>query len=675
MAMLKFKKGLWSKLPETKVEGTIYVTTDEKAMYVDISGSERIRLGDIIRVNTFNELQPPFSNEAFYYVEASNALLKRVAVTGENSEVTYEWKQINSTQELTNRLIVVENQVATNKSDISTLKTDVSTLKTDVSDLKTTVGGEESGLVKDVADLKAAIGMDQSGSASGIGSTVAQLVKDLDTLEGTVETQGNTISQHTDKISALETASATYALKTDVSAAKTAILGKADGGADFNGTVKGAYEKADAAKTQADKGVADAATAQTKADANEQAISGLTSRVTALDNAATGEVPLLKARVQTLENAGYATTDQVNTAKNEVLGTASDDAGVATVHGALKSAAAAKAAADAADSKAAAAQNKANQAYTLAESKTTAAEVKTQIEAYGYATTGEVATAKKQAIEAAKTAGDLAYAAKSIEGTVSSHENYITNTLKGDVNVEGSVANAKKAGTDALTLIGNADSGLTKTINSHTAALEILNGADTVNGSVANAKKVGTAAATQAETNRQNIASLTATVNKLDGDVQTDGSVKKQIKDATDTLKTVLSAEIDADIRAANAMEYVGTIESASDIPASGVKNGATYVIGTSFGSYAAGDMLIAQGDENPDTGLIANPTWTHVKSGYDASLDQQLTGANNKIMLSNGVRNDEDAAGAITFAATGSASVEVKNNTVTIGMIWEDFD
>ena len=595
MAMLKFKKGLWSKLPETKVEGTIYVTTDEKAMYVDISGSERIRLGDIIRVNTFNELQPPFSNEAFYYVEASNALLKRVAITGENSEVTYEWKQINSTQELTNRLTVVENQVATNKSDIGTLKTDVGTLKTDVGTLKTTVGSSTYGLVKDVADLKTAIGMDQSGSAGGIGSTVAQLVKDLNALEDTVGTQGNTISEHTGKISALEAASATHALKTDVSAAKTAILGQTEGGADFNGTVKGAYEKADAAKTQADKGVTDAATA--------------------------------------------------------------------------------KAAADAADSKAAAAQNKANQAYTLAEGKTTAAEVETQIKAYGYATTNEVATAKQQAIEAAKTAGDLAYAAKSIEGTVSSHENYITNTLKGDANVEGSIANAKKAGTDALTLIGNADSGLTKTVNSHTVALEILNGADTVNGSVANAKKVGTAAATQAETNRQNIASLTATVNKLDSDVNTDGSVKKQIKDATDALKTVLSDEIDADIRAANAMEYVGTIESASDIPASGVKNGATYVIGTSFGSYAAGDMLIAQGDENPDTGLIANPTWAHVKSGYDASLDQQLTGANNKIMLSNGVRNDEDAAGAITFAATGSASVAVADNTVTIGMVWEDFN
>ena len=46
-------------------------------------------------------------------------------------------------------------------------------------------------------------------------------------------------------------------------------MGQTEGGADFNGTVKGAYDKAATAKTQADKGVADAATAQTKANANE----------------------------------------------------------------------------------------------------------------------------------------------------------------------------------------------------------------------------------------------------------------------------------------------------------------------------------------------------------------------------------------------------------------------
>lgn len=587
--MLKFRKGTLAQINAAdKAAGTIYIAKDEKAMYVDVDASTRIRIGDLIRVASIDRIEPPFSTTSLYYVENDNALL---GYDGKN------WKQINGTEELVTRLTTAENAIDAVEGLVGS-KTDATTAdsafgriaknKDDISTLKTYVGTIPEGATStNVVDY-----IKEKTTGIATSANLEALTTRVTTAEGKITTLESSSANHESRITTLE--GKDVALKSDVAAAKTAILGQTEGGVDYSGTVKGAYEAAAAAQAQADKGVADAATA--------------------------------------------------------------------------------KDAADAADSKAAAAQNKADQAYTLAESKTTTAEVKTQIEAYGYATTGEVATAKQEAIDAAKTAGDTAYAVKSIEGTVSSHENYITNTLKGAATVHGSVAEAKKAGDDALALIGNADSGLTKTVNSHTAALEILNGADTVDGSVANAKKVGTAAADQAETNRQAIATLQGTVNKLNGDVNTDGSVKKQIKDATDAVKTELSAEIDADIRAANAMEYAGTIESASGIPTSGVKNGATYVIGTSFDSYAAGDMLIAQGTENPDTGLIANPTWAHVKSGYDASLDQQLTGANNKIMLSNGVRNDEDAAGAITFAATGSASVAVANNTVTIGMVWEDF-
>ena len=661
--MLKFRKGTYAQINAAdKVAGTIYIAKDEKAMYVDVDASTRIRIGDFIRVDTVKDITPPYSTSSLYYVENDNALLK---YDGSH------WKQVNGTDDLADRITAVEDQAATNKSDISTLKTDVSTLKTDVSGLKTTVGGENSGLVKDVADLKAAIGMDQSGSASGIGSTVAQLVKDLDALEGTVGTQGNTISEHTGKISALETASATHALKTDVSATKTAILGKADGGADFNGTVKGAYEKADAAKTQADKGVADAATAQTKANANEQAISGLTSRVTALDNATTGEVPLLKARVQTLENAGYATTDQVNTAKNEVLGTASDGAGTATVHGALKSAAAADAKAVAAAEAAAAAQGDINTWKTDHANDYTNDQINTAV-----ADAKKAGTDAQTALNTYKDAHKNDYDNDQIDAKVKAVQDKVDKntgtlaTLTG--NGTGSIAEAKAAA-DA------AQRDATKALSDAAAA---KTQADKGVSDAAAAKSAADTAQDTADANTSEIAKLkgaVGTAKKGTGD-GTEGNdaatgLYKVIEDSNTALEAKLSAEIDADIRAANAMEYAGTIESASDIPTSGVKNGATYVIGTSFGSYAAGDMLIAQGNENPDTGLIANPTWAHVKSGYDASLDQQLTGANNKIMLSNGVRNDEDAAGAITFAATGSASVEVKNNTVTVGMVWEDFD
>ena len=639
--MLKFRKGTYAQINAAdKVAGTIYIAKDEKAMYVDVDASTRIRIGDFIRVDTVKDITPPYSTSSLYYVENDNALLK---YDGSH------WKQVNGTDDLADRITAVEGQAATNKSDISTLKTDISTLKTDVSGLKTTIGGENSGLVKDVADLKAAIGMDQSGSASGIGSTVAQLVKDLDALEGTVGTQGNTISEHTGKISALEAASAQHVTKTEAEAfAKTADIQPTLNKVDTEGTVTAAINAAVATEKSraeaAEKALSDSlAGVKNTADhavSNTDFAQFKTENTTAINKAKTDAVSEATAASKsytddeiikevTRANGAYAPKSLVDTVSSHTstLGilTNTDPTTVGSV---------------------AEAKKRADDAYTLAGQKTTMAEV----EAKDYATKAQAkayADAKDTAIEAA------ANAASEAKGVASAAQ-------------EAADA-AQEDATKALTAIGDANSGLTKTVNSHTTALQILNGADTINGSVANAKKAGLDAQATANANSGLISGHENRIAVIEADYL----VQKDLDDA----KAELSAEIDADIRAANAMEYVGTIESASDIPTSGVKNGATYVIGTSFGSYAAGDMLIAQGTENPDTGLIANPTWAHVKSGYDASLDQQLTGANNKIMLSNGVRNDEDAAGAITFAATGSASVEVKNNTVTIGMIWEDFD
>lgn len=116
----------------------------------------------------------------------------------------------------------------------------------DVDALKTTVGGSTSGLVKDVADLKAASAThatktdvqaaDKANSdaiaaeatradteekrlAGLIGnntSAIGTLTTDLDTAE-------QTISQHTSKISALETASATHATQANLKAATDRI--------------------------------------------------------------------------------------------------------------------------------------------------------------------------------------------------------------------------------------------------------------------------------------------------------------------------------------------------------------------------------------------------------------------------------------------------------------------
>ena len=56
---LLFKRGLYQNLPATKVDGTIYFTTDEGGMYVDIgsgSSGKRVRVqGSVLYFETLQE--------------------------------------------------------------------------------------------------------------------------------------------------------------------------------------------------------------------------------------------------------------------------------------------------------------------------------------------------------------------------------------------------------------------------------------------------------------------------------------------------------------------------------------------------------------------------------------------------------------------------------------------
>ena len=78
MANVLFKKGLLAGLSKAPIqEGTIYVTTDERAMYLDVDASTRIRLGDFIEVANIAALPSTGANvSALYYATAENVLAK-----------------------------------------------------------------------------------------------------------------------------------------------------------------------------------------------------------------------------------------------------------------------------------------------------------------------------------------------------------------------------------------------------------------------------------------------------------------------------------------------------------------------------------------------------------------------------------------------------------------------
>lgn len=78
MANVMFKKGLLAGLPSTYAEGTFYVTTDERAIYLDVSDSARIRLGDFQEFATLEALKANVnpSTSALYYISGLNVLAK-----------------------------------------------------------------------------------------------------------------------------------------------------------------------------------------------------------------------------------------------------------------------------------------------------------------------------------------------------------------------------------------------------------------------------------------------------------------------------------------------------------------------------------------------------------------------------------------------------------------------
>lgn len=78
MANVSFKKGIASKLPASYAEGTFYVATDERAIYLDVSNDARIRIGDFQEFKNIAELNANVnpSMTALYYVADINCLAK-----------------------------------------------------------------------------------------------------------------------------------------------------------------------------------------------------------------------------------------------------------------------------------------------------------------------------------------------------------------------------------------------------------------------------------------------------------------------------------------------------------------------------------------------------------------------------------------------------------------------
>lgn len=106
--LLNFKMGLKNSLTATNpavAPGTIYVTTDERAMYIDVTekdgtNARRIRLGDFRVYATFEDLKKEpadWTQSCLYYVVDKNALAYYAGADK-------GWKLINDTAELSSNI-------------------------------------------------------------------------------------------------------------------------------------------------------------------------------------------------------------------------------------------------------------------------------------------------------------------------------------------------------------------------------------------------------------------------------------------------------------------------------------------------------------------------------------------------------------------------------------------
>lgn len=114
MANVLFKKGLLAGLSKAPIqEGTIYVTTDERAMYLDVDASTRIRLGDFIEVANIDSLPSTGANvSALYYATKENVLAKYNGT---------KWVQINPDNWFEIKNFAQKLSLATDSSNVTTV--------------------------------------------------------------------------------------------------------------------------------------------------------------------------------------------------------------------------------------------------------------------------------------------------------------------------------------------------------------------------------------------------------------------------------------------------------------------------------------------------------------------------------------------------------------------------
>lgn len=721
---LLFRKGPLSGLANLPIKnGAISITTDEPGIYIDHNG-QRSRVGDFIVVQNMAKLDEykldvtdelkRYNAHALYYVIDDDALARwdgtKFALINDRSSLVDSLAKLSTA--LSGLTTIVGNQgesIAANTTAIATEKTraeaaeaalgeriDAITSGTD----GTTLAGLKAAIEKEVTDRTQAVaGVDAKANKAqqevdALEDVVSGLSEDLqeeitratnkeNELAGKigVNTEGSEtglyklIKDEKDRAMTAESGleSKITTAKSELNTAITAEANRAKAAenkiATFTGdevTGGALHDEITRAKNREDAIEDIAEEARDKANGNATDIAGLKTADTTITNRIKAEEDRAKKAESDLDDRIDAVVEDAKThaLKTEVQAVASDLSAldgvvsghtdtISTMQGSINTL-----------------SGKVTDEIKDRKSEIARVEglISKEAEDRAAAITQEVAdrnAAITSAVNAAKS---------TLNESIASNLQKINANTKSITDEVARAKAAEKANANAITDVSG---DLTDEIARAKAAEK------------ANADAIA-AEKTRAEGAETQLSSAISILNtNLSKDISDEAATR-----ASEDTRVLNDAKAYADglLEAADAMRYMGTVgDSVTDeaakrfqtLPTTGVAAGDTYVVvSTDFkiGSKACkvGDLIVAINDQTGATYPTDLTGWSHVPTGYDASLDQELkvTAAANgaKAALSSVMGATEKGSLTIVGNTNSNVKASLSGSTLTINMEWEEW-
>lgn len=315
---IRFKQGSLAALGNQAISnGTLWFTTDEAAIYLDVNNS-RVRFGDYITVDRVSAL--PAAGHAYesalYYAKEENILarwdktaskwvqlnaagLSEIAVTG-NGNVLAGASVVYDAETGKKKLTFTTASVATSEG-LQNLQTRVTGLEGRADKIEAKLVDVAEG--QTVGGLISAAKTELQGKIDAVDALADQGIADAAAAKTYAEGVQTNLNATNTKVSGIE--SQVKTLEDAVNAAGGSVDEKIeDAVADLKGTtenvtIKGAMDAAANAKSAADAAQGTANAADTLSKANSTLISGLDGRLTTAE----GEIDTLQAAVTLLNGA------------------------------------------------------------------------------------------------------------------------------------------------------------------------------------------------------------------------------------------------------------------------------------------------------------------------------------------------------------------------------------